>query len=171
MEVVLKEMSNEVDDDEIRCLQSIVDEQDAHTVLTLNQKDETSIRTWVKKQNHHFLSFDQHEVMMYWIYANHKVVGVASLKKKLQVELYAESGHIGIFILHFYRHKGIGKQALFALIQIAQQTYHMEDILLCCKYDNIASRALCKGVGGVLKHEDSYCHYWISQHVDQINDI
>lgn len=153
--------------DSIACVRELVQEHNPYIHLSLLFDDDASIQAWIRECYYkgiwHYK--DEEEVQYYWICCNKIVVGVASLKKQIKEEWYMDSGHIGICIRKTYRNKGIGRKALLQLFDIAHKQAHLTAILLCCSYENTICRKLCESVHGVLKYEDSYCHYWIGEDI------
>ena len=173
MEVTLHRFKNEHDDAHIACIKELVWEHNPFIHLSLQDCDDAHILAWIKQRRTKELWHQRSDadVMYYWICNKDEVVGIATLKKQLPMEIYKDSGHIGICIRQSRRRAGYAKKTLILLIKEAYTHYHIHDILLCCNYENTICRKLCESVHAVLKHEDTYCHYWISEHVDQINEI
>ncbi|MGX8833826.1 GNAT family N-acetyltransferase [Amedibacillus sp. YH-ame6] len=171
MKVTIKQLHNEQEEAYIFCLKELVREHNPFTFLTLNDDQEDHVKEWIHKHSVHALNKHVLPHMTYWVLLDNQPIGIATLKKELSQALYADSGHIGICIMQNFRKQGYASLALQALIQEAHTQYHMEDILLCCEYNNDASRKLCERVGGIIKHEDSFVHYWISQHIQSIQDL
>lgn len=99
---------------------------------------------------------------IYWLMIDGKPVGVGKLRDYLTDALRVIGGHIGYTIAPAERGKGYGKMMLAELLKEANRK-DIEDVLLTCNEDNIASRKVIEGNGGIL--EDIYegkCRYWIS---------
>lgn len=171
MAISIREFHGEHDIAYIECIQDIIQEHNPHALLDIQGDDESAIHQWIRKQQrkHHWHSKDEAAIITYWILDEETVIGIATLKSKLSCELYADSGHIGICIRRGYRQNGYARAALMKMIQKAHE-HGIADIMLCCTYDNMACRKLCESVHAVLKHENSYCHYWLSEHIDQVQD-
>lgn len=98
---------------------------------------------------------------MYWLIIDEKPVGIGKLRSRLTDALLRVGGHIGYAILPSQRGKGYGKIMLAELLKEAKKK-EIEDVLLTCNEDNIASRKVIETNGGKLENIEEYkCRYWI----------
>lgn len=169
MNVELQVITKELDMHHIECMKELIEEQNPFTFLKEEDASERAIRTWIKTQASH--NRMHQSTCVYWIQVDVCIVGIATIKKQLSEQLFADSGHIGLCIAPSHRRLGYGERTLQCLIIEAKQRYALRDVLLCCHYNNIASRLLCEKIGGIKKHEDSFVHYWISEHIEDVWDV
>ena len=165
----LESFHKEEDSRHISCLAAIVEEHHPFTYVQVKDASYDSLCEWIHLQYQQQFYASDHA--SFWICKDEDVIGIATIKKQLHEELYAESGHIGLCIHPAYRKQGYGTLALLQLVKEVKKRYALEDILLCCHYDNIASIAMCKRIGAIKKHEDIFVHYWLSDHVDDVVDL
>ncbi|ERI93612.1 acetyltransferase, GNAT family [Clostridiales bacterium oral taxon 876 str. F0540] len=98
---------------------------------------------------------------MYWLVIDGKPVGIGKLRSRLTDALLRVGGHIGYGITPSERGKGYGKIMLAELLKEAKKK-KIEDVLLTCNEDNIASRKVIETNGGKLENIEEYkCRYWI----------
>ena len=79
------------------------------------------------------------------------IVGRASVRYALNEFLYYEGGHIGYCVRPDFRRRGYASQILcqgLVLIRAAG----VEDVLVTCDDDNVASAAVIEGAGGVIQN-------------------
>ena len=90
-----------------------------------------------------------------------RAIGFVHLRLRLNDFLLEQGGHIGYSIRPCERGKGYGKEQLTKALQICQLK-NMKQLLLTCKPDNLASRALIMGAGGQLEDiRQGLERYWI----------
>ncbi len=88
-------------------------------------------------------------------------VGFLSLRHELNDFLFEQGGHIGYSVRPTRRREGHASAALrLALVEAA--ALGLDPVLVCCDEDNLGSRAVIEGCGGV--YEDSRQgrrRYWV----------
>lgn len=99
---------------------------------------------------------------LYWLFVEGKPVGMAKLRHYLNESLREKGGHAAYAIRKSKRRQGYGKIILKKLIKKAKQK-NINELLLTCDDDNLASRRVIEANGGKLdKIEDGECFYWIN---------
>ncbi|MFV0480068.1 MAG: GNAT family N-acetyltransferase [Anaerorhabdus sp.] len=78
------------------------------------------------------------------------VVGRCDLRIGMNEELYY-AGNIGYSIKKKYRGNGYAYDAAKLLLGIAKGNYMMEEVLITCDPDNVASRKTCERLNGKLE--------------------
>lgn len=97
----------------------------------------------------------------YWLYVNDRPVGICRLRHRLNDNLRIVGGHIGYCIRPSERGKGYGNLILAEVLKKAQMK-GINDVLITCHDDNIASRKVIEHNSGVLGDiNDHRCRYWI----------
>lgn len=97
----------------------------------------------------------------YWLYVNGYPVGYGKLRHYLNENLKKHGGHIGYVVRPSYRGKGYGKLMLTKLLKEAT-SLGIQDVLLTCNEDNVASRKIIENNNGVLTSINTgSCKYWI----------
>jgi len=98
---------------------------------------------------------------LFWLYVNDRPVGVSKLRHQLTEQLREHGGHIGYGIRASERGKGYATKML-ELTLIEAKKLGINEVLITCNPDNIASQKVVLKNKGVLekKTEDSY-YYWI----------
>lgn len=77
------------------------------------------------------------------------VVGECDLRVGMNDEIYY-AGNIGYRVYQEYRGHGYAYWACLLLLKEAKQTYDMEEVIITCTPDNIASRKTIEKLGGQL---------------------
>jgi predicted acetyltransferase len=77
-----------------------------------------------------------------------QVVGRLSVRHALNDFLLQQGGHIGYGVLPAFRRRGIGTRMLQRGLQITA-ALGIERVLVTCNEDNVASRRIIEGAGGV----------------------
>ncbi len=98
----------------------------------------------------------------YWITAGPEFVGYLALRHSLTPWLLEEGGHIGYAVRPSRRGEGHATRALALAVDAAAEL-GLDEVLLTCDEDNVASRRTIEGAGG--RYEDSRNgkrRYWIS---------
>ena len=83
-------------------------------------------------------------------FAGDQIVGRLSIRHRLNDALLNFGGHIGFGVIASFRRRGIGKELLQRALPLAKGL-GIEQALLTCDDDNIASRRIIEGCGGVLE--------------------
>jgi predicted acetyltransferase len=98
---------------------------------------------------------------IYWLIVDGSPVGIGKLRDYLTEGLRKEGGHIGYSIRPSERGKGYGAIILKEILNKAREK-GVEQALLTCNENNIASRKVIEANGGELEdiHEGK-CRYWI----------
>ena len=91
-------------------------------------------------------------ISVFWQILGHEVVGVANVRHGLSDELRVFGGHIGYTIRPSRRRQGLGTSILRLALNEAFQL-GIQDVLVTCGKDNVASARVIIGNGGVLDSE------------------
>ena len=108
-----------------------------------------------------------YEKIFFWIMRDDDVIGVATLRPKLDDFWRRNAGHIGIAIDEPYRKQGFGSEALETLCKKAAEEYMVKDILVAALVDNVPSRRMIENSGGkyydtiVAADGEKLARYWI----------
>lgn len=88
----------------------------------------------------------------YWLMRGEEVVGVSSLRHRLNDELLVEGGHISYGVRPGARGQGLGREILrLTLVEAARRG--IGRVLLTCSADNVASSAVIAANGGQLESQ------------------
>jgi len=98
--------------------------------------------------------------------SDHRLVGMIDIRHYLNEHLLAVGGHIGYSVRKSERRKGYAKQMLFLALQKCREL-GIEEVLVTCDKDNIASAKTILSQGGVLENEaqddnEIVQRYWIN---------
>jgi predicted acetyltransferase len=98
---------------------------------------------------------------IYWLIVNDKPVGIGKLRHYLNDNLKIVGGHIGYSIRPSERKNGYGNLILNEILKEAKKL-NIDEVLLTCDTDNIASRKVIEINNGILESiENGECKYWI----------
>lgn len=98
---------------------------------------------------------------LYWLFIDGRPVGYGKLRHRLNEKLLVHGGHIGYVIRPSERGKGYGKILLQELLDQAKAKM-LDQVLITCNEENVASRKIAESSGGKLDHVLSgSCSYWI----------
>ncbi len=89
---------------------------------------------------------------VFWLVDGDEFVGRVSIRHSLTPHLRAVGGHIGYEIRPSKRRSGYGKQILSSAL-IKANELGLNDVLITCDADNIASRKIIVHNGGVLESQ------------------
>lgn len=97
---------------------------------------------------------------------NSKVVGMITIRHRLNPALIVYGGHVGYSVRNSERGKGYGTQMLKEALRICQDM-RLNNILLTCIKGNLASEKIIKSNGGFFERELPYNdtsvkQYWIN---------
>lgn len=100
-----------------------------------------------------------------WLVENGEVIGIVSLRHKLNERLLKMGGHIGYGIRPTKRKMGYGTQILKLALEEAKKL-EIEKVLVSCDDDNIGSSKIIEKNGGVLENKVEHegklkRRYWI----------
>jgi predicted acetyltransferase len=99
---------------------------------------------------------------LYWLYVDNKPAGYGKLRHYLNDSLRKIGGHIGYAIRPSERGKGYGKLILKKMLVKAKEN-GIYKVLMTTTEDNILSRKVIEGNGGLLSHIcHGECYYWIA---------
>lgn len=99
---------------------------------------------------------------IYWFYVDDKPAGMVKIRHYLNEALRENGGHVGYALSPKFRGNGYGSKMLELAIAEARKL-GIEDVLVVCNPDNLASKAVIFRNGGVLeKHSETDALYWIS---------
>jgi predicted acetyltransferase len=103
----------------------------------------------------------------YWGMKDELLVGVIRLRYELTPSLQQLGGHIGYDVRPSLRGRGYGTRMLALVLGRAQEA-GLDQVMVTCDVDNIASARVIQKNGGVLQFQgtiDNYdkpiAHYWI----------
>lgn len=103
----------------------------------------------------------------YWGMEDELLVGVIRLRYELTPALRQLGGHIGYDVRPSLRGRGYGTRML-ALLLVCAREAGLDEVMITCDVDNIASARVIEKNGGVLQFQgaiDNYdkpvAHYWI----------
>ncbi|MCF8000494.1 MAG: GNAT family N-acetyltransferase [Halanaerobiales bacterium] len=100
---------------------------------------------------------------LYWLFVEGKPVGLAKLRHYLNESLREKGGHAAYAIRKSKRRQGYGKLILRELLKKAKEK-KIDELLLTCDDDNLASRRVIEANGGELeKIKEGECYYWIRE--------
>lgn len=98
-----------------------------------------------------------------------RLAGRVSVRHWLNASLLQRGGHIGYGVLPQYRRRGLGRLLLLRGLEITSQL-GIERVLVTCDEDNVASRRIIEGAGGVFEstfesadHRVPTRRYWIER--------
>ena len=96
-----------------------------------------------------------------WFYVDGGIAGVGKIRHNLTESLRLHGGHIGYALRPSARGKGVGKVWLSLLMEQARK-FGIEDLLVTCTPNNIASEKVIKANGGVFESGDEETNrFWI----------
>ncbi len=105
---------------------------------------------------------------MLWLLDNGEIIGIVSIRRRLNENLLQRGGNIGYEIVPSERGKGYGKKIL-ELSLLWAKDLGMKKVLVTSFKDNIASRKVIKANGGKFENKimvagenDATFRYWIS---------
>ena len=81
-----------------------------------------------------------------WLIEDKKFVGIYDIRHRLTDSLKVTGGHIGYAVVPSARGRGLAKQGLKLCCRYAHDVLHIQDVLLTCDADNIASYKTMKSV-------------------------
>lgn len=88
----------------------------------------------------------------YFVIEENKIVGVLNIRHRLNDALLQSGGHIGYSVAVSKRRQGIATKMLqFALKQC--RTFNIDQVLVTCNKENIASKRTIERCGGILENE------------------
>lgn len=97
----------------------------------------------------------------YLLYVHGYPVGYGKVRHCLNENLKKHGGHIGYVIRPSCRGKGFGKLMLKKLLSEAA-ALGIQDVLLTCDEDNLASKRIIESNRGILSSiDEGNCKYWI----------
>ncbi len=100
-----------------------------------------------------------------------EVIGQCDLRLGMNDTLYY-AGNIGYSIFKKYRGHHYAYKACKLLFALAKEQYYMDELLITCNPDNIASYKTCVRLGGVLKEVvDVPKNHWLIEQGDYVKCI
>lgn len=121
---------------------------------------------WVEKIQRNALVGDEQwgKSLLYLCFENNKLIGLLSIRYELPENLTKALGDIGYGVRPSERNKGYATAMLRDALAVCKEK-GMDNVLLGCYKDNLASAATIKKNGGVLVDEnDNYNEGRISQY-------
>lgn len=90
---------------------------------------------------------------MLYGFADGVIVGRCSIRHELNPYLRSRGGHIGYGVAPQFRRRGFATELFAAGRLFAATQLGLEQVLVSCDADNVGSRRLIEGAGGVLEAE------------------
>ncbi len=92
-------------------------------------------------------------------------LGRVAIRHKLNDALKQDGGHIGYSVRPTARRKGYGKKLMAEGLRVAK-SFKIKKALVTCNDDNIGSRKIIEGAGGILDKKDHHMgilkrYYWV----------
>ena len=139
----------------IEMVQDFIVNEDDLTPFTLNE-DYSDIFALVQRLEGYSQGLGIHNDFVahrsFWLIDNNKVVGTSNLRLSLNDALKIFGGHIGFGVRPSERNKGYASKILSETLLYAKE-YGIENVLLTCDKDNLASATVIQKNGGVLEFE------------------
>lgn len=103
---------------------------------------------------------------------DHKVVGVISVRHRLNDFFARVFGHIGYSVAVSERNKGIASWMLHQVFGLCRQLGH-ETIIVCCMHDNEASRQVILKNHGIFDATvfDAVYRVWVDRYTITLRDV
>ena len=109
--------------------------------------------------------------VLYSIELHGQRIGDCDLRLGMNEELYY-AGNIGYNIQKEYRGHGYAYEACRILFRLARTKYHMEELIITCSPDNIASKKTLQKLGGqLLETVEVPADHWLYQRGETVKDI
>jgi predicted acetyltransferase len=97
-----------------------------------------------------------------WWGEGSEYLGRIQLRQRLNSVLLETGGHIGYDVAPEHRRQGHATAMLRAMLPIVRSGYGIEQVLVSCDTDNVASRKVIESCGGVLEDERrGKLRYWV----------
>ena len=97
-----------------------------------------------------------------WIVDGDRVLGTLALRHRLSPALLVAGGHIGYAVEPGWRRQGVATAAVRLALGVAGAR-GLDQVLITCDPDNVASARTIERVGGVLEDELAGSRrYWVS---------
>ena len=109
--------------------------------------------------------------VLYSIELHGQRIGDCDLRLGMNEELYY-AGNIGYNIQKEYRGHGYAYEACRILFRLARTKYHMEELIITCSPDNIASKKTLQKLGGqLLETVEVPAGHWLYQRGETVKNI
>ena len=109
--------------------------------------------------------------VLYGIELHGQRIGDCDLRLGMNEELYY-AGNIGYNIQKEYRGHGYAYEACRILFRLARTKYHMEELIITCSPDNLASKKTLEKLGGqLLETVEVPADHWLYQRGETVKDI
>jgi len=109
--------------------------------------------------------------VLYGIELHGQRIGDCDLRLGMNEELYY-AGNIGYNIQKEYRGHGYAYEACRILFRLARTKYHMEELIITCSPDNLASKKTLQKLGGqLLETVEVPADHWLYQRGETGKDI
>ncbi len=100
--------------------------------------------------------------LTYWWGEGDAYLGRIVLRHPLTDYLREFGGHVGYDVAPAHRRRGHATAMLRALLPLAARDFGIEEVLVTCDTDNVASRRVIETCGGVLEDERSgKLRFWV----------
>jgi predicted acetyltransferase len=97
-----------------------------------------------------------------WWAEGDEYLGRIQLRQQLTDWLRDYGGHIGYDVPPEHRRRGHATAMLRAMLPIAGERYGIEQVLITCDHDNVASRKVIEACGGVFEdRRGEKLRYWV----------
>lgn len=101
----------------------------------------------------------------YWMITQDDVVGIITLRPTLNDALRLHGGHVGYGVHPVHQNKGYATQSLLQLKQLSLQQFGLQELLITCDPNNVASIKVIEKAGGQLQRQGVYKEKPISYYV------
>ena len=109
--------------------------------------------------------------VLYSIELHGQRIGDCDLRLGMNEELYY-AGNIGYKIQKEYRGHGYAYEACRILFRLARTKYHMEELIITCSPDNLASKKTLQKLGGqLLETVEVPPDHWLYQRGETVKNI
>lgn len=109
--------------------------------------------------------------VLYSIELHGQRIGDCDLRLGMNEELYY-AGNIGYNIQKEYRGHGYAYEACRILFRLARTKYHMEELIITCSPDNIASKKTLQKLGGqLLETVEVPAGHWLYRRGETVKNI
>lgn len=100
------------------------------------------------------------------------IIGMISIRHRLNKELYEKGGHIGYSILPSKRQQGHATRMLELALEVSRDELYINPVLITCDKNNVASEKVILTNGGIFENEresngEVMKRFWVYHHYDK----